>query len=208
MKRRFLLAAFLGVLAPLLLSFPGRAIAGYYRYYYEGIVDVQISKDMCGYYMGCVSTENHDDQPGTIWYEQQSTKTVTCSVSGSLRFGASVKVDALARINSELGMGCNMSVTWTAGVRKGAEYVVGPWKGTELKAYLYKGKVSGKEVVRVEYYPEQGGDPPPNANGGLPGEIPPVLGSSSVWYEYNNFTASYPSANEFHIVRESWDLPH
>ncbi|HOB31114.1 MAG TPA: hypothetical protein PLF08_06405 [Bacillota bacterium] len=195
----------------LLLSLPSRAVAaGSYKYYYEGIVDTRTEKIPKGYYMGCVSQDNRSDKAtGTIQYMQTTTKTVQCSVSGSLRYQTDVDVSARAALSREQNFSCATSVTISAGTTKGVEYDIPTQSGARIEAYVYKGKCTGKEKVRVEYYAGCGGGDPPVFNGM---SEDPIVGMNSsptnVWYEYNAFTSCYPSINEIHYVYTTWPLPN
>lgn len=74
---------------------------------------------------------------------------------------------------------------------------------------MYKGKCTGKEKVRVEYYAGGGGGDPPVFNGISEDPVVGMNGSpTNVWYEYNAFTACYPSINEIHFVYNTWPLPN
>ncbi|MBE3519958.1 MAG: hypothetical protein IMW97_06620 [Firmicutes bacterium] len=190
----------------LFLAVPGTALARYY-YYYEGIVDLQTTYVPAGYYMGCVSTENYTDDPQELWYIQRNTKTVTASVSGSTRFTATVKADALTVLEQTFGHDYGMSVTWSQGTEMGVKITVRPGQGGKIEGYVYKGRISGKEKVRVEYYPDEGQYPPPNANGDPGHDRPSILEFPVVTYEYNNFSACYPSRSEYHFRTSTWTLP-
>jgi hypothetical protein len=165
-------------------------------YYYEGIVNNSTSYTQAGYYMGCVSSTNESPNYAKVYYEQSSTTTRSSSLSGSVRFATNVKNDALALINAVFAVDYCNSTTWESGTRKGGEYTQSPYTYAELKAYLWKATDVGQEKVRVEYY-DDGSGPPPRAES-ADGDVS-LQGEPAIWYEYNDFTASYPSMSEFHL---------
>ncbi|MCL6581508.1 MAG: hypothetical protein K6U08_07840 [Firmicutes bacterium] len=187
-----------GIALLLVLASPGTTMAATY-YYYEGIVNTALSFATAGYYMGCVSSVNGGDNTAQVYYEQSTTVTKTSSISGTLRFAGQVKSAALGLINGSFSVTYTNSTTWQQGTRKGGTYTQSPHSVAILSAYLWKATCTGQEKVRVETYPD-GGGPPPRVYAVPPGGLVTTESGPYITYEYNSFTASFPSENEFHLV--------
>ncbi|MEW6309039.1 MAG: hypothetical protein AB1492_08340 [Bacillota bacterium] len=194
---------------------PAHATTGTY-YYYGGIRDTRTSSTTAGYHMGDVHGINNADV-GILTiiyqkYKQEITTTKTSSRTGEVRFGAQVRNDALGVLNAQLGGHYTNATTWTIGTIKGGTFEVHPRTRATLSAYLGQGTTQGTEVVRVEYYPGagdpvfvQGVDDPSLSQSDA--DLATVQSFPVISYQYNSFSAVYPSASEFILISQSWPLP-
>lgn len=196
----------------LAIAMSSPAFAAYEIRSYGGISVSTITKTLAGYYLGCVSLENNSPNYQSLHYEQQTVQHRSHTLSGTLEYGAEVDVDAFARVNYKFSESYAYTSTITQGTRVGSTCQVSPWHIGTLKAYFYRANISGQERVKVETYPDPGGDEPPKAEsigGGssIEGGLVTIESEPVVTYEYHSFTGRYPSETQTHLVYSETAIP-
>lgn len=188
------------------------AFAAYEVRSYDGISVSSITKTMAGYYLGCVSLESKSSIYQSFYYEQQTYQEKTHTLSGTLEYRTEVDLDAFARVEYKFSESYAFSSSIAQGTRVGSTCQVSPWHIGTLKAYFYRANISGQERVKVETYPDPGGDEPPKVEsigGGasIEGGLVTIESEPVVTYEYHSFTGRYPSETETHLVYSETAIP-